>query len=138
MINYVVVDLIRTTQQRLDAAAPSSIDDIRRRAKPLAGMSDTVRTEHLELKKFLNEHVYRHYKVLRMTTKSRRIITDLFNVFMNDVNLMPTEHRDAAHRAKKSHGDAGRARTVADYIAGMTDRYAILEHGRVFEAGERV
>ena len=138
MINFVVVDLIRTTQQRLDDAAPSSIDDVRRRAKPLAGMSDAVRAEHLELKKFLNERVYRHYKVLRMTTKSRRIITDLFNVFINDVNLMPTEHRDAAHRAKKSHGAAGRARTVADYIAGMTDRYAILEHGRVFEAGERV
>jgi dGTPase len=138
MINYVVVDLIRTTQARLDAAAPSSIDDVRRRAKPLAGLSDTVQAEHLELKKFLHEHVYRHYKVLRMTTKSRRIVTQLFDVFMTDVNLMPAEHRDAADRARKSHGDAGRARTVADYIAGMTDRYAILEHRRVFDAGERV
>ncbi|HEU4623270.1 MAG TPA: deoxyguanosinetriphosphate triphosphohydrolase [Steroidobacteraceae bacterium] len=138
MINYVVVDLIRTTQARLDDAAPASIEDVRRRAKPLVGMSDEVRAEHLELKKFLNEHVYRHYKVLRMTAKSRRVLTDLFNAFMNDVNLMPTEHRDAAHRAKQSSGDAGRARIVADYIAGMTDRYAILEHGRIFDAGERV
>ena len=138
MINYVVVDLIRTTQARLDDAAPSSIDDVRRRAKPLVGMSDEVRSEHLELKTFLNEHVYRHYKVLRMTTKSRRVLTDLFNVFMSDVNLMPTEHRDSAHRGKQSNGDAGRARIVADYIAGMTDRYAILEHGRIFDAGERV
>jgi dGTPase len=138
MINYVVVDLIRTTQARLDEAEPSSIDDVRRRAKPLVGMSDEVRAEHLELKTFLNEHVYRHYRVLRMTAKSRRVLTDLFNAFMNDVNLMPTEHRDAANRAKQSHGDAGRARTVADYIAGMTDRYAILEHGRIFDAGERV
>jgi dGTPase len=138
MINYVVVDLIRTTQSHLDAAAPSSIDDVRRRAKPLAALSPEVRAEHLELKEFLNEHVYRHYKVLRMTTKSRRVITELFEAFMTDVNLMPTEHRDAAHRTKQSHGDAGRARTVADYIAGMTDRYAILEHRRVFDAGERV
>ena len=138
MINYVVVDLIRTTQARLDDAAPSSIDDVRRRAKPLVGMSDAVRAEHLELKTFLNEHVYRHYKVLRMTAKSRRVLTDLFNVFMSDVSLMPTEHRDAAHRAKQSNSDAGRARIVADYIAGMTDRYAILEHGRIFDAGERV
>ena len=138
MINYVVVDLIRTTQARLDDAEPSSIDHVRRRAKPLVGMSDEVRAEHLELKKFLNEDVYRHYKVLRMTAKSRRVLTDLFNAFMNDVNLMPTEHRDAANRAKQSHGDTGRARTVADYIAGMTDRYAILEHGRIFDAGERV
>jgi dGTPase len=138
MINYVVVDLIRTTQARLEDAAPTSIDDVRRRAKPLVGMSDGVRGEHLELKKFLHEHVYRHYKVLRMTAKSRRVLTDLFNVFMSDVNLMPTEHRDAANRVKQANGDAGRARTVADYIAGMTDRYAILEHGRIFEAGERV
>ncbi|HVY79367.1 MAG TPA: deoxyguanosinetriphosphate triphosphohydrolase [Steroidobacteraceae bacterium] len=138
MINYVVVDLIRTTQARLDDAAPASIEDVRRRAKPLVGMSDEVRAEHLELKKFLNEHVYRHYKVLRMTAKSRRVLTDLFNAFMNDVNLMPTEHRDAAHRAKQSSGDSGRARIVADYIAGMTDRYAILEHGRIFDAGERM
>jgi dGTPase len=138
MINHVVVDLIRTTQAQLDAAAPASIDDVRHQAKPLAGLSDEVYAEHLELKKFLNEHVYRHYKVLRMTTKSRRVITELFDAFMTDVNLMPTEHRDAAHRAQQSHGDGGRARTVADYIAGMTDRYAILEHRRVFDAGERV
>jgi dGTPase len=138
MINHVVVDLIRTTQSRVDAAAPASIDAVRAAPKLLAGMSDEVRAEHLELKKFLNEQVYRHYKVLRMTAKSRRVITDLFEAFMTDVNLMPTEHRDAAHRAKTSAGNTGSARAVADYIAGMTDRYAILEHRRIFEAGERV
>lgn len=138
MINYVVIDLIRTTQARLDKASPSSIDDVRRRAKPLAGLSEDVREEHLELKKFLNEQVYRHYKVLRMTTKSRRVISDLFNAFIGDVNLMPTEHRDAAHRAAKSQGKNGSARAVADYIAGMTDRYAILEHRRIFDSAERV
>jgi dGTPase len=138
MINYVVVDLIRTTQERLDAASPGSIDDVRRRAKPLAGMSDAVREQHLELKEFLNEHVYRHYKVLRMTTKSRRVLTELFDAFMDDVNLMPTEHRDAAHRAKRTHGDAGRARTVADYIAGMTDRFALDEYKKLFDPYERV
>ena len=138
MINYVVVDLIRTTQARIADAAPSSIDDVRRRARPLAGMSDDVRAEHLELKKFLNERVYRHYKVLRMTAKARRVLTALFNAFHDDINLMPPEHRDAAVRAKQSRGDAGRARTVADYIAGMTDRYAILEHRRLFDAGERM
>ena len=106
MINYVVVDLIRTTQARLDEAAPASIDDVRRRAKPLAGMSAEVRAEHLELKKFLNEHVYHHYKVLRMTTKSRRVITELFEAFMKDVNLMPTEHRDAADRAQAVPGQS--------------------------------
>jgi dGTPase len=138
MVNFVVVDLIQTTLERVAQAAPSSIDDVRRRAKPLAGMSEEVRAEHLELKKFLNEHVYRHYKVLRMTAKARRVITALFEAFLNDINLMPTEHRDAAHRAHQSHGDPGRARAVADYIAGMTDRYAILEHRRLFDPGERM
>jgi len=138
MINYVVVDLIRTTQSKLDDAEPASIDDVRKRAKPLVGLSEKVRAEHLELKQFLNEHVYRHYKVLRMTSKSRRIVTELFGAFINDVNLMPTEHRDAAQRARQSQGEKGRARTVADYIAGMTDRYAILEYRRIFDAGERV
>ncbi|MEP7243105.1 MAG: deoxyguanosinetriphosphate triphosphohydrolase [Gammaproteobacteria bacterium] len=138
MINFVVVDLIRTTLGLLEAAGPTSIDDVRRRAKPLAAMSADTRAEHLELKKFLNEHVYRHYKVLRMTAKARRVITALFETFMSDVNLMPTEHRDAARRAKESNGKAGCARAVADYIAGMTDRYAILEHRRLFDPGERM
>ena len=72
-----------------------------------------------------------------MTSKARRVLTQLFEAFFDDVNLMPTEHRNAAHRVQKEKGDAGRARAVADYVAGMTDRYAILEHRRVFEAGER-
>jgi len=136
MVNFVVVDLIRATSARIDAAAPSTIEDIRRRAKPLASMSDEVRAEHLELKKFLNERVYRHYKVQRMTTKARRVIRELFEAFLNDVNLMPTEDRAAAQRLKRAT-DRERARVVADYIAGMTDRYAILEHRRIFDPGER-
>jgi len=81
--------------------------------------------------------VYRHYKVLRMTSKARRVLQQLFEAFFGDVNLMPTEHRDQALRAEEAHGAGGRARTVADYIAGMTDRYAILEHRRLFEPAER-
>jgi dGTPase len=137
MINYVVVDLIRTTQARITETAPESIDDVRRRARPLAGLSEEVRAEQAELKKFLNERVYRHYKVLRMTGKARRVITELFNAFLGDLNLMPPEYRDAARRGHQARGDAGRARTVSDYIAGMTDRYAILEHRRLFDPGER-
>jgi dGTPase len=75
--------------------------------------------------------------VLRMTAKARRTLTQLFEAFFNDVNLMPTEHRLAAHRAHADKGTSGRARAVADYVAGMTDRYAILEHRRLFEPGER-
>jgi dGTPase len=137
MINYIVVDFIRATQAQLAQVAPRSIDDVRAHSKPLATLSEECREEHLELKAFLREHVYRHYKVLRMTSKARRVLQQLFEAFLRDVNLMPTEHRDVALQAEATHGVAGRARAVADYIAGMTDRYAILEHRRLFEPSER-
>ena len=137
MVNFVVVDLIRTTEANIASAKPTSLDDVRRRAKPLAAMSDDVRAEHLELKKFLNEHVYRHHKVQRMTAKARRVITELFDAFLADERLLPPEHRGATPGQKKPPSVTVRARAVADYIAGMTDRYAILEHRRLFDPGER-
>jgi dGTPase len=137
MINFIAIDFIQTTQSNIDAAQPQSIDDVRIHSKPLAALSDTVQEEHLELKRFLNEHVYRHYKVLRMTSKARRVLKALFEAFFEDVALMPPEHRDIAVASEKERGLAGRARAVADYVAGMTDRYAILEHGRLFDATER-
>jgi dGTPase len=136
MVNYLVVDFIESTQAQLVLAQPRSIDDVRSHKRPLAMLSDACREEHLELKSFLGEHVYRHYKVLRMTSKARRVVQQLFEALFKDVSLMPTEHRDQARAAASAHGEAGRARAVADYIAGMTDRYAILEHQRLFEPGE--
>jgi dGTPase len=136
MINQLVVDFIRTTQARLAEVRPQSIDDVRAHSKPLAMLSPECQEEHLELKEFLREHVYRHFKVLRMTSKARRVLQQLFEAFFRDINLMPGEHRDAAAHAEAARGVAGRARAVADYIAGMTDRYAILEHQRLFEPGE--
>jgi dGTPase len=137
MINYIVLDFIRATQAQLDAAQPRTIDDVRAQPKPLAMLSDNCREEHLELKAFLREHVYRHYKVLRMTTKARVVLQQLFEAFFKDLNLMPPEHRAQSLQAEAAYGAAGRARGVADYVAGMTDRYAILEHRRLFEPGER-
>jgi dGTPase len=137
MINHVVSDFIHTTRGQLEQVRPQSIDEVRAHAKPLARLSEACYEEHLELKSFLREHVYRHYKVLRMTSKARRVLQQLFDAFFKDVSLMPTEHRDQALRAEAGGGVAGRARAVSDYIAGMTDRYAILEHRRIFEPGER-
>ncbi len=136
MINFVVVDLVRTTRERLHEVKPESSDDVRKRSRPLVGFSDAVLEEHLELKSFLRTHVYRHYKVLRMTAKAHRVLEQLFTAFLGDVDLMPAAHRDAAHEAEREHGVAGRARAVADYVAGMTDRYAILEHRRLFDPAE--
>jgi dGTPase len=137
MINFVVTDLIKTTQSKLRDAKPRSIDDVRQHARPIVGLSDATRAEHDELKKFLREHLYKHYKVLRMTTKAKRVLKELFSAFFHDVYLLPKEHLDAAVRAEKDRGTSGRARAVADYLAGMTDRYAILEHRRLFDPSER-
>jgi dGTPase len=137
MINFVVTDLIRTTQSRLDVARPQSIDDVRALSNPLVGLSDAAREEHVELMEFLRDRLYKHYKVLRMTSKARRVLKALFGAFFEDVSLMPPEHRDLALQSEGAQGPAGRARAVADYIAGMTDRYAILEHRRLFDATER-
>jgi dGTPase len=137
MINHIVIDLIRTSQARLEAARPASIDEVRSQAKPLIALSDAAREEHAELMQFLRERLYRHYKVLRMTSKARRVLKELFEAFLGDIQLMPPEHREAAARGEAAHGATGRARAVADYIAGMTDRYAILEHRRLFDPAER-
>ena len=137
MIGRVVNDLIVASRERLQSAAPESIEAVRRHTNPLIGFGEGTAAEHLELKRFLREHVYRHYKVQRMTTKARRVVRELFGTFLADPNLMPPEHSDSAAALAATHGDAGRARAVADYIAGMTDRYAILEHRRLFDPGAR-
>jgi dGTPase len=137
MINYLVVNVVSTTQAQLAEAAPRSPEEVRRRSKALVSLSGTLRKEHLELKEFLQERVYRHYKVLRMTSKARQVLRQLFAAFLEDVSLMPTEHCELAAEAGKVGGREGRARAVADYVAGMTDRYAILEHRRLFDPAER-
>jgi dGTPase len=137
VINDVVSDLIRTTRDNLAKARPTSVSDVRARSKPLVAFSPDVAREQLKLKQFLNERVYRHYKVLRMTSKARLVVTHLFDTFLDDPTLMPTEHQEAATVLEREHGMPGRARAVADYIAGMTDRYAILEHRRLFDPAAR-
>jgi dGTPase len=137
MIDYTVNDLIDASAAALADAAPRDVADVRARSRPLLTFSEAVRAEHLELKQYLREHLYKHYRVLRMTTKARRVVRELFDAMLGDVDLMPTEHQDIARRLEAAEGRAGRARAVADYIAGMTDRFAILEHRRLFEPGER-
>jgi dGTPase len=136
MINHLAGDLIYASAARLNASGVRSIAEVRAQPKALIGFSDATREANHELKTFLREQLYKHYKVRRMTAKARRIVRDLFDVFFNDPALMPDEH-EARTRLELVRGPAGRARAVADYIAGMTDRYAILEHGRLFDASER-
>jgi dGTPase len=124
MIGAVVDDLIEETRRRLDAAKPESIDAVREAGKPLVSMSDAMYEQHLSLKKFLNQHLYRHEQKLAMTRKVQAIVRELFSAYMDDAENMPKEFAKAASSADMS----ARARTVADYIAGMTDRYAISAH----------
>ncbi len=137
MINHLVTDLIDSSAQRLKVAGVASIQEVRAHSSPLVGFSEQTRNENLALKSFLREHLYKHYKVQRMTSKARRVVRELFAAFFADPGLMPDEHRATGSRRESVQGPAGRARAVADYIAGMTDRYAILEHRRLFDPSER-
>jgi dGTPase len=127
MINAQVVDLISTTRLRLAELAPKTLADVQA-APPLVAFSADMHERQKVLKAFLRDKLYRHYQVLRMTHKARRIIGDLFSAFMASPSLLPPQYQQMA----ASH----HARAVADYIAGMTDRYAIREHRRLFAVGE--
>lgn len=127
MINTLVTDLVRESSRRIAEAAPLSVEDVRN-APALIGFSAEIASEQQELKSFLREALYRHYRVMRMTRKSQRIIEDLFAAFMDEPRLMPPQYQN------KAQGE--RARAVCDYVAGMTDRYAIAEHRRLFAVDE--
>ena len=111
---------------------PQDVEAVRRHSAALVAFSDSMREQYVELKRFLRQYLYRHYRVHRMTVKASRTITALFEAFINDPRLMPDEAREKARQQEEELGDAGRARAVADYIAGMTDRYAIAEYERTF------
>ena len=135
IINRQVVDLIETSTRNLEEAAPADIDAVRLQGKPLIAFSDGMREQNLELKRFLRTRLYRHYRVHRMTAKAARTITALFSAFLDDPRLLPSEVQQQAAMKEEQHGKDGRARVVADYIAGMTDRYAIAEYERTFNPG---
>ena len=132
MIATQVGDIINTTSDNLRREDPASIDDVRAQTEPMLRFSDGMQKDHLELKRFLFGALYRHHRVYRMAEKAKRTITRLFGAFTNDPALMPPQHCEHSRALEATDGDAGRARAVADYIAGMTDRYAIEEHERLF------
>jgi dGTPase len=123
---------VETSLANLECAMPPDVEAVRRHPAPLVAFSESMREQNLELKRFLRRNLYRHYRVHRMTAKASRTITALFNAFIDDPRLMPDEAREKARQLEEQQGDAGRARAVADYIAGMTDRYAIAEYERTF------
>jgi len=123
MIDTLVTDLIRHSAATIRRYAPQSIEEVRR-TPAMIGFSERIQREQTELKQFLRTNLYRHYRVSRMSAKARRIITELFQAFHAEPGLLPPEFQGRARE------DTPRA--IADYIAGMTDRYAIVEHRRLF------
>jgi dGTPase len=129
MITVMTADVVATSAALIADAAPDSIDAVRA-SPPLIRFSDSMKLETTALKRFLHANLYRHYQVNRMRVKASRIVNDLFEAFMKDPVLLPPDYLAA-------DGDQARqARKIADYIAGMTDRYAIREHRRIFSIDE--
>ncbi|NVD99640.1 deoxyguanosinetriphosphate triphosphohydrolase [Massilia sp. BJB1822] len=129
LITALADDLIATSGERIREAAPRSIDEVRA-APPLIRFSDQMRKDATELKRFLRENLYRHYKVNRMRLKASRMLRELYDAFTADAFLLPPDYREPS-------GDASlQARRIADYIAGMTDRYAIQVHRRLYSLEE--
>jgi dGTPase len=127
MINALACDLIETTTANIARQAPKDLAEARQ-GPVLVAFSDELREAQREMKRFLRAELYQHYQVLRMTSKARRIISDLFSAFIDDPRLLPPQYQAPV--------DGDQPRSVADYIAGMTDRYAMKEHRRLFAVGE--
>jgi dGTPase len=125
MITAMTADLAATSAELLADAAPQSIEDVRA-GPPLIRFSQAMRAETTALKRFLHANLYRHYQVNRMRVKASRVVHELFDAFMTDPVLLPPDYQVASGDAMKQ------ARKIADYIAGMTDRYAIKEHRRIY------
>ncbi|SMP53091.1 deoxyguanosinetriphosphate triphosphohydrolase [Noviherbaspirillum suwonense] len=136
MINALIVDLIDTSKERIRESGVQSVEEVRI-AGPLIAFSSSMRGEALLLKRFLRQNLYQHYQVNRMTSKARRIVTELFEIFMREPILLPPSYQIAQAAGVDAGEHQGRqARSIADYIAGMTDRYAMREHRRLFTIDE--
>ncbi|MBN8531805.1 MAG: deoxyguanosinetriphosphate triphosphohydrolase [Alphaproteobacteria bacterium] len=132
IINLMVTDLVVETRRRIKAAGIQNVDDVRAYGKPVVSFSEEMQANNTDLKEFLMQHMYRHYKVNRMSSKARRVVRELFTLFLNEPECLPTEWRTMAGGPKSQQT----AEVVCDFIAGMTDRFAIQEHQRLFEISE--
>lgn len=131
MIDRLVTDLIETSSQQIMNAQPTSIDDVRQQSQPLIGLSAELAEGQQQLKQFLRNELYAHPHVEEMTRQAHATISGLFAAFMNDPDSMPEKHAARAREWFAEHGDAGSARVIADYIAGMTDRFALGLHAEL-------
>ncbi len=128
MIGVMVEDVLAETGRRLAADGVQTIDDVRKARRTMVAFSEPMMAELGGLRRFLYDKVYRHYRVNRIRSQARRILAEMFDLFIAEPELLPPEWQARA----VGEGQAKRARAVCDYIAGMTDRFAIDEHRRLF------
>ncbi len=130
LINLMVEDLLSETRRRLERQAPRSVAEVRGAGGPTVAFSGAMRQNDRVLRAFLFTRMYRHYLVNRQTSKAKRVVGELFGLYMQEPNTLPEDWRREAESARD---ETARARVVADYIAGMTDRYALEAHRKLFD-----
>ncbi len=133
MIDYLVSDLIEQSSHNIREASVDSIAAVRAQPQPLISLSKTAIEEHQELKRFLRAKLYNHPKVREVMDQARATLRMLFEAYMENPARLPAEHQALMTRAESEGGASARARVVADYVAGMTDRFAFMERDRLLE-----
>jgi dGTPase len=128
LIGRMTDDILAESQARIAALDPSSVEDIRAAGHAVIGFSDGMQQAVNGLREFLFQNMYRHRSVRRTTTKAKRVVRDLFDLYMSEPELLPAEW---ARRAAQPDSTET-ARAVADFIGGMTDRFALRDHEKLF------
>lgn len=133
VIGCMVVDLIESSRAAISASGVQTLAEVRAQPVALMRYSDTMRQQKNVLKTFLRENLYFHPTVYRMTWRAQKVVRALFEAYMQDTRLLTPKYQAFAKRYEAENGEAGRARAIADFIAGMTDRYAMREYGQLFD-----
>ncbi|MCB0251894.1 MAG: deoxyguanosinetriphosphate triphosphohydrolase, partial [Anaerolineae bacterium] len=125
------------TARNIEQNDITSLDELKALPHNVAGYSAQMDELNAELKSYLYANFYRHYRVVRMATKAERVLRDLFEAYVEEPLQLPDSVQEKLRH--ESAGDGGNLhRIVCDYLAGMTDRYAIQEHKRLYDPEERV
>jgi len=131
MVDYLVSDLIMQSKKNIEESGVDSIQAVRAQSRPLISLSDAVLDEHQELKRFLRAKLYNHPKVREVMDEAGSTLRELFDSYMDEPSRLPPEHQSLVARAESEGGKPARARVVADYVAGMTDRFAYVEASKL-------
>ncbi|UMM64549.1 deoxyguanosinetriphosphate triphosphohydrolase [Aristophania vespae] len=131
VINALISDLTENSLLTLKDLAPQSADDVRYAGRAIIGFSMDMAKKNKEVRKFLYANMYRHWRVLRMARKARKALTEIFSILGDDPRLLPSSWREKAIMKQKTGDETACRRVVADYIASMSDRYAMEEHARL-------